>query len=173
MENVKINNMGQGTKHTSKNSLLGEIMQKVFTNKSFLVTADKLQTVLNSIVESMWWKPVVLTITDANLSTYLTHVGDNNPPYDYLTIPSNVGVLEINTTTKLSLAGIKNTTTRENGSKLKVIGNITLWGSLSFNFGEGRMSMYYYQYHPGAAGGTMEGFQEFIYWNEVWICDGY
>lgn len=173
MVNVKIYNMGQGTKHTSKTSLLGEILQKVFTNKSFLVTADKLQTVLNSIVESMWWRPVVLTITDENLSTYLTHVEDNNPPYAYLTIPSNVGVLEVKTKSKLSLAGIKNATTRENGSKLKVIGNITLWGSLNFNFGEGRMSLYYYQYHPAAAGGTMEGFQDFIYWNEVWLCDGY
>jgi hypothetical protein len=107
MVNVKIYNMGQGTNIRSKTSLLVEILQKVFTNKSFLVTADKLQTVLNSIVESMWWRPVVLTITDENLSTYLTHVEDNNPPYAYLTIPSNVGVLEVKTKSKLSLAALK------------------------------------------------------------------
>lgn len=53
--------MSQGTKYTVKNSLLASVARKVFTNTTWQVTADMIQTAMNDIIESLWG-----LVTDVN-----------------------------------------------------------------------------------------------------------
>lgn len=48
--------MSSGTKYENKIDLLASIISKVYTNTSFSVTADKIQTAMNDIIESLWDK---------------------------------------------------------------------------------------------------------------------
>ena len=178
--------MGTGTKYTTKSNLIASIVQKVFTNVSFKVTADNIQTALNNIVESLWskkYEPVILEINDANLNIYY-----ELKPYlsDYSgglkAIPDNVDYIVINTTSLLRIAEISFVSNVPNGKNIRIFstntsgdGNLSLWeGNGNTNF-INQLSRYYYSMtdsHNGSYN-TKELYQEFMFWNGVWYYDGY
>ena len=178
--------MGTGTKYTTKSNLIASIVQKVFTNVSFKVTADNIQTALNNIVESLWskkYEPVILEINDANLSMYY----ENKPylsiyAYGLKAIPDNVDYIVINTTSLLRIAEISFVSNVPNGKNIRIFstntsgdGNLSLWeGNGNTNF-INQLSRYYYSMtdsHNGSYN-TKELYQEFMFWNGVWYYDGY
>lgn len=179
--------MGTGTKYTTKSNLIASIVQKVFTNVSFKVTADNIQTALNNIVESLWskkYEPVILEINDANLSTYYeAKPYINTYAYGLKAIPDDVDYIVINTTTLVQIAEISFVSNIPNGKTIRIfstyidnnVGNLKIWeGNGDINFPR-QISQYYYSMIDGHydSYSTKELYQEFMYWNGVWYYDGY
>ena len=156
--------MGNGTKYTSKLDLIKSNISKIFANLGFLVSADKIQTVINDVIESLW--PTVLEINDGNVSVY--HIAGN------LVVPTGTNKLFINTTTPLKVKNLLFVDAITNGTEIQVCGNIQFWtGDGSSDVG--RMSRYYYQYTfgHGSADYMIEGCNTFVYFNQVWYCNFY
>lgn len=178
--------MGTGTKYTDKTSLITSIVQKVFTNVSFKVTADNIQTALNNIVESLWskkYEPVILEINDANLSTYYeAKEYINTYAHGLKAIPDNVDYLVINTTGLIEIAEISFVSNVPNGKTIRIfnnhagnVNNLKIWqGNGNPNFPK-QITQYYYSMVDGHydSYNTKELYQEFMYWNGVWYYDGY
>lgn len=164
--------MSTGTKYTSKATLLTSILQKIFTNKSFKVTADKIQTAINDVIESLWnrrYDKVILTIEDDNVADYLSGT-------DLQNIPNDTDIISIEVTTAINVATISFVSTPSNGKEIRIVGNgkINLWQ------GDGtatpyQLSKYYYSFIDGHSGASQSIgiFQDFMLWNEVWYYDGY
>ena len=169
--------MSQGTEYPTKIGLLNAIKAKIFTNRRFYTTADRIQTAINDVVESLWGKTqeeVIYVIDDDNVAD---HVGvfsaDNHPTL--MNIPNNTTILSIETTTGISAMLLTFVTTPSNGKRLDIVGNLKIWqGTDSWDTEIGQFSAYYYTYRNSYADAiSLEGFESFMYWNGVWFYNGY
>lgn len=171
--------MSSGTRFTTKDGLISSIVKKIYTNTKFEVSADKIQTAIRDVVESLWDKrPNILTITDANISQYYSVIDSYIP---ILTIPAETDILMFNTTVDTNLFGIRMSGDYYNGKKLKISGYVRFWQPDIYSLGiSGRMSQYYYANtyssnngYDGRVNQIIEAFAEFVWWNGTWYGDWY
>ena len=171
--------MATGTRFSTKDGLISSITKKIYTNTKFEVSADKIQTAIRDVIESLWDKrPNILVINDANISQYMSVVESFRP---IVTIPVETDILVFETSGDTNLFGIRMSGDFYNGKKLKVTGRIRFWQPDDYSLLiQGRMSRYYYAhtYSPvsnndGRINQIFECFSEFIYWNGAWFGEWY
>lgn len=171
--------MGKGTRFSTKEGLLSSVIKKIYTNINFEVSADKIQTAINDVIESLWNKrPNTLILNDANISQYKSIVENYLP---IVTIPTDTDILVFETTGDLNLFGIRMSGDIYNGKKLTVTGRVRFWQPPGYFYTvQGRMSDYYYAYTHSSFSNTdgrdnqmIQSFAEFIWWNGVWFGNWY
>jgi len=117
----------------------------------------------------------VLVINDGNASQYFTHAyGDNQ--YDvYMNIPEEYSTFVIETTATYRIVKIQpqGGINFDDYKKIMIIGNVVLWQGESYNtsspnYGNYRISQYWYSHRHSSNNEVREAFAEFILKNKVW-----
>lgn len=178
--------MGSGTKFITKEGLVSSVVKKIYTNKNFEVSADKIQTAIRDVIETLWdRRPNILIITTSDIniggsSPYITYdIADPTHSRKIFTIPSEIDMLVFENATPVDIHAIRITGTVYNGKKLKISGNVILKQAPSGMELNGRVGRYFY-YHNSItpfnfsySAPIVEAFTELIWWNGVWFCEWY
>lgn len=117
----------------------------------------------------------ILTITDANVGTYIG-TGTGSSEQYLINVPIKTTIVSFETTSFQKIYGVQFASTPSNGKKVSLVGLVEYACSVS-ETATGRFSLYLYGYLAGTAGGTqtkaVDAFIEFMAWNGKMYSDGY
>lgn len=127
-------------------------------------------------LETVQQNAEILTITDANVSTYVG-IGVGAITDMIINVPINTKIISIETTTKQKVNGVQFDHQPMNGQRVTITGNIEYATGEGYNSTDGRFSRYLYSYLTSTSGSgaisSVEAFYDFLYWNGVMYTEGY